>query len=232
MAVDTENNLWVASEYGLRKFAPGNNSTFTLYDSTNSPLPSGSLTDVEADPTGGIWVATFEGLARFNGITWTIYTQATTGWPGPLVTAVSRRPSDGLIAVATQQGSTFPYTGGVSIFNGTTWTHYTPDNSPLTHWQVVDVEFDGNGNLWASPYSQGVVQIMTGEPAGTPTPTPTATPTPTPTATITPTPTPSGTPTVTPTATPSATPRPTPTPRGTPPSRVRPTPRPRPSLPR
>jgi ligand-binding sensor domain-containing protein len=244
MTVDTENNLWVASEYGLRKFAPGNNSTFTLYDSTNSPLPSGSLTDVEADPTGGIWVATFEGLARFNGITWTVYTQATTGWPGPLVTAVSRRPSDGLIAVATQQGSTFPYTGGVSIFNGTTWTHYTPDNSPLTHWQVVDVEFDGNGNLWASPYSQGVVQIMTGEPTGTPTPTPTATPTttptvtptPTPTATVTPTPTPSGTPTVTPTitptATPSATPRPTPTPRGTPSPRVRPTPRPRPSPPR
>ena len=59
MAVDTENNLWVASEYGLRKFAPGNNSTFTLYDSTNSPLPSGSVTDVEADPTGGVWVATF-----------------------------------------------------------------------------------------------------------------------------------------------------------------------------
>src|SRR4029078_9285009 len=235
-----------ASDYGLRKFAHGNNSTFTLYDPTNSPLPSGSLTDVESDPTGGIWVATFEGLAHFNGNTWTVYTQATTGWPGPLVTAVSRRPSDGLIAVATQQGSTFPYTGGVSIFNGTTWTHYPPDNSPLTHWQVVDVEFDGNGNLWASPYSQGVVQIMTGEPAGTPTPTatatatptttPTVTPTPTPTATMTPTPTPSGTPTVTPTitptATPSVTPRPTPTPRGTPPSRVRPTPRPRPGPPR
>ncbi|MDQ6655958.1 MAG: dockerin type I domain-containing protein, partial [Verrucomicrobiota bacterium] len=162
MAVDTQDNLWVASEYGLRKFAPGNNSTFTLYDSSNTPLPSVSMTDVKADPTGGIWVATFEGLGRFNGAAWTIYNQASTGWPGPLVASVARRASDGLIAVATQQGSTSPYTGGVSTFNGTSWTHYTPQNSPLTHWQVNAVEFDANGNLWASCLSEGVVQIMIG----------------------------------------------------------------------
>ena len=40
MCVDTENNLWVGSEYGLRKFPAGNNSTFTPYDTSNSPLPS------------------------------------------------------------------------------------------------------------------------------------------------------------------------------------------------
>ncbi len=244
MTVDTDNNLWVASEYGLRKFEAGNNTTFTLYDTSNTPLTSAGMTDVEADPNGGIWVGTYEGFARFDGTTWTLYNQANTGMPGTVVADVARRASDGLIAIASNQGSTFPYTGGVSTFDGATWTHYTPENSPLTHWQVVAVEFDGNGNLWASAMSEGVVQIMTGEPTGTPTPTPTATPTatptvtptPTPTATITPTPTPSGTPTVTPTitptATPSATPRPTPTPRGTPPSRVRPTPRPRPSPPR
>ena len=88
--------------------------------------------------------------------------------PGTVVADVTRRASDGLIAIASYQGSTWPYTGGVSTFNGTTWTHYTPQNSPLTHWQVVAVEFDGNGNLWASAMSEGVVQIMIGEPAGTP----------------------------------------------------------------
>ena len=40
MTVDTEHNFWVGSEYGLRKFDAGNNSTFTLYDTSNSPLPS------------------------------------------------------------------------------------------------------------------------------------------------------------------------------------------------
>jgi hypothetical protein len=223
MTLDTNNNLWVASEYGLRKFEAGNNTTFTLYDTSNTPLSSAGLTDVEADPNGGIWVGTYEGFARFDGTTWTLYNQANTGVPGTVVADVARRSIDGLIAIASNQGSTWPYTGGVSTFNGTTWTHYTPQNSPLTHWQVVAVEFDGNGNLWASAMSEGVVQIMTGEPSGTPTPTPTATPTATPT--VTPSATPTATPTVSPTATPTATATPTVTPTAT----ITPTPRPTPS---
>jgi hypothetical protein len=101
-----------------------------------------------------------------------IYNQANTGMPGRIVYDVARRPSDGLIAIANNQPETFPHTGGVSTFDGITWRHYTPNNSPLTHWQVVAVEFDANGNLWASPLSEGVVQIMIGN---TPTPTPTPT---------------------------------------------------------
>jgi ligand-binding sensor domain-containing protein len=180
VAVDTANNLWVGSNYGLRKFAAGNNSTFTLYDTSNSPLPSAYILDVEADPSGGIWIGTAAGLVRFDGTNWMIYNQANTGMPGIVVADVARRSSDGLIAIASNQGSTWPYTGGVSTFNGTTWRHYTPDNSPLTHWQVVAVEFDANGNLWASPYSEGAVQIMLGN-----APTPTPTPTPPPTAQVT-----------------------------------------------
>ena len=154
MTVDTDNNLWVASEYGLRKFEAGNNTTFTLYDTSNTPLTSAGMTDVEADPNGGIWVGTYEGFARFDGTTWTLYNQANTGMPGTVVSDVARRSSDGLIAIASYQGSTWPYTGGVSIFGGATRTHFTPENSPLTHWQVVAVEFDGNGNCYSDSYSK------------------------------------------------------------------------------
>ena len=160
MAVDTADNLWVGSEYGLRRFAAGNNSSFTLYHNANSPLPGSYITDVEADPSGGIWVATDRGLARFDGNAWTIYTQANSGLPGSFVTDVTRRASDGLIAVSIQNGNL----GSVSTFNGSAWTHYTTANSPLTHPQVQAVEFDGNGNLWASAYGEGVVQIMIGAP--------------------------------------------------------------------
>jgi hypothetical protein len=220
MTVDAQNNLWVGSEYGLRKFVSGNNSSFTLYDPSNSPLPSGYILDLEADPSGGIWIGTAAGLVRFDGTTWVIYNQANTGMPGTVVYDVARRPTDGLIAIANNDPDHYPYRGGVSIFDGATWTHYTPDNSPLTHWQVVAVEFDANGNLWASPISEGVVQIMIGN---TPTPTPTATPS----ASPSPTGTPTGTPTATPSATPTATASPTSTPRPTPAPRSRPGPRPR-----
>jgi ligand-binding sensor domain-containing protein len=162
MTVYTENNLWVGSEYGLRKFVAGNNSTFTLYDTSNSPLPSAMILDVEADPSGGIWIGTAAGLVRFDGTNWMIYNQANTGMPGTVVYDVTRRASDGLIAIASNQPSTYPYTGGVSTFDGTTWTHYTMENSPLPHWQLVAAEFDTKGNLWASPMSEGVVQILIG----------------------------------------------------------------------
>jgi len=162
MSVDTANNLWVGSEYGLRKFVAGNNSTFTLYDTSNSPLPSAMILDVEADPSGGIWIGTAAGLVRFDGTNWMIYNQGNTGMPGTVVYDVARRASDGLIAIANNQPSTWPYTGGVSTFDGATWTHYTMDNSPLPHWQVMAAEFDTKGNLWASPMSEGVIQIIIG----------------------------------------------------------------------
>ena len=43
------------------------------------------MLDVEADPSGGIWVGTYAGLVRFDGTTWTIYNQANTGMPGTVV---------------------------------------------------------------------------------------------------------------------------------------------------
>jgi hypothetical protein len=162
MTVDIANNVWVASNYGLRRFAPGNNKTFTEYFQYNSPLPSDYILDLMPDPSGGIWIGTTAGLVRFDGTNWTIFDQANTGMPGISVTGIARRPSDGLLAVASIQPSVYPYTGGVSTFDGNNWAHYTPQNSPLPHWQVVAVEFDINGNLWASPLSNGVVQIMIG----------------------------------------------------------------------
>ena len=75
MAVDTQGNLWVASEYALRKFAPGNNTTFTQYDTSNTPLPSDGMLDVLADPSGGIWLGTYAGPSAVS-----------TGQPGPPTT--------------------------------------------------------------------------------------------------------------------------------------------------
>lgn len=170
MTVDTAGNLWVASDFGLRRFAAGDNANYTLFHQDNSGIPDGTTNDVIADPRGGIWVATALGLGRFDGTNWTTYNRANTGMPGVTVVDVTRRASDGLIAIASIQPGTFPYTGGVSTFDGQSWTHYTPSNSPLTHWQVVAVEFDRDGDLWVSPTSEGLVEIKIGNRAGAPAP--------------------------------------------------------------
>ena len=61
------------------------------------------ILDLVADPSGGIWIGTAAGLVRFDGINWMIYNQANTGMPGTVVYDVARRPSDGLIAIASNQ---------------------------------------------------------------------------------------------------------------------------------
>ena len=73
---------------------------------------------VEADPSGGICVATGAGLVRFDGANWTIYNQGNTGMPGKVVSDVARRPSDGLIAIANNEGSNFPYHGVLAHLMG------------------------------------------------------------------------------------------------------------------
>lgn len=46
--------------------------TFDVY---NSPLPSNRVNAIAVDDNGVGWIATDSGLARFDGINWTIYTE-------------------------------------------------------------------------------------------------------------------------------------------------------------
>ena len=154
MTTDSQGNLWILTYVQLHRRTP--QGQWTTWDSTNSPLPLGSLFALENDPSGGIWIGTRAGLHHFDGTTWALVTQAQAGWPGPYVFDIAQR-DDGLLAVATQRPDVWPYTGGVSFRDSGTWTHHTPQNSPLTHWQVVRVMFDNTGDLWISPMSEGVM---------------------------------------------------------------------------
>jgi len=160
VATDSDGKLWVLTYVQLhRRNADG---TWSTWDSTDSPLTLGSLFDIEPDSGGGMWVGVQGKLLHFDGSIWTTVTQAQAGWPGDNVTGVAVRVSDGLLAVTTQEPETWPYTGGVSVYDGSGWTHWTPQNSPLTHWQCSAPEFDKSGHLWVSAMSEGVVQIFLG----------------------------------------------------------------------
>ncbi|MEW6249458.1 MAG: two-component regulator propeller domain-containing protein [Planctomycetota bacterium] len=159
ITTDAAGTLWVLTYVQLHRWNA--NGTWSTWDSTNSPMTLGSLHDIEPDRTRGVWLGMEGKLLHFDGATWTTITQAQAGWPGTNVTGVAMRRSDGKLAVTTQQPSTWPYTGGISLreSNGV-WTHYTTANSPLTHWQVSAPHFDARGNLWASAMSEGVVQLI------------------------------------------------------------------------
>jgi ligand-binding sensor domain-containing protein len=161
ITTDAAGTLWVLTYVQLHRW--NSDGTWSTWDSSNSPMTLGSLFDLEPDPTSGVWLGVAGKLLHFDGTTWTTITQAQAGWPGPSVTGVAVRRTDGTIAVTTQQPDSWPYTGGISVRqNDGSWTHYTTANSPLTHWQDSAPHFDAQGHLWASAMSEGVVQLLMG----------------------------------------------------------------------
>jgi len=96
--------------------APG----WSTFDSTNSALPDSWIGPMAADNQGGLWVATSQGLAYYDGATWKAYTSATTGI------------GDGTIngMVVDQQGDVWcAASDGVHRFNGGSWS--------MTSWQDI-----------------------------------------------------------------------------------------------
>lgn len=71
MAVDKNNNIWIATfSGGLVKFDGANWST---YNRANSDLPSNYVNAIVFDSIGNIWVGTDGGLAKFDGNNWTVF---------------------------------------------------------------------------------------------------------------------------------------------------------------
>jgi ligand-binding sensor domain-containing protein/signal transduction histidine kinase len=72
IAEDREGNLWVGTkEGGLNRLRDGR---FTCFTRTNG-LPGNSISALEVDSGGVLWVATSGGLARFHGSKWTRYSK-------------------------------------------------------------------------------------------------------------------------------------------------------------
>lgn len=64
---------------GLAKFDGQN---WTVFDTSNSPLPHNDHSGLAVDPDGNMWSGTEGGLAKFDGTAWTIYTRSNSALPG------------------------------------------------------------------------------------------------------------------------------------------------------
>lgn len=72
--IDSENNLWFATESGLCKYYPAK-KIFRTYTTKNG-LPSNFIFKILEDKLGNLWVTTTKGLVRFNPLSesCTVYT--------------------------------------------------------------------------------------------------------------------------------------------------------------
>lgn len=96
IAVDVNGNVWAATFRGLARRPAGNgpNDPWDTFDSSNSGLTDDAVTAVAAEPTGGVWVGTFEGgLFFFDGINWTNFNTANSPLGDNFVTSLAVDPA-------------------------------------------------------------------------------------------------------------------------------------------
>ena len=110
-------------------------------------IPDDRVHDIEFDIENHVWIATENGLARYDRHgSWTTFQKNTIG-----------NTQDHYVSLATDKNSHYiwaVYTsvqtidGGIVKFDGNTWTTYNTSNSNLPTTQITDIEVDLQGNVW------------------------------------------------------------------------------------
>jgi ligand-binding sensor domain-containing protein len=119
---------------------------WTTFNTGNSPLPSNYIEQVFMDNDGALWVVPENGgILKYNG-SWTTYTTANAPLSSNDVNSIAQH-SDGTYWIGTGNGASGG--GGVSRFDGTNWTTWTPANANLPfNIFVPDIAIASDGTPW------------------------------------------------------------------------------------
>lgn len=122
----------------------------TLFDGRHG-LPGNQIYSIDQSPDGYLWVATNNGLARFDGYAFEDLTpRIHPPLNSPLFIGLSAVTADSVAAVArggSTDGSDILFVQGDSLVR-----HGSPDNSVMT---LNKFTRDGAGRLWGVPASEG-----------------------------------------------------------------------------
>ena len=144
------NFIWVCTEGGLVRLNKINGDIIT-YTKTNSGLPDNNVTAVIVDAGGVKWIGTAEGgLAKFNGVTWTVYNTSNSGIASNSVTCITHE--NNIKWIGTKQS-------GLSKFNNTSWTNYSKANSAIPSDYIFSILVDGSGNKWMGSIFDGLIKF-------------------------------------------------------------------------
>ena len=129
-----------------------------VYNTENSGLPYNSVEALAVDAQGTLWVGTGkfynvggEGLAKFDGETWTAYNTDNSGLPNNHIISLT----------IDDQGNIWMGTdgGGVAKFDGETWTVYDIFDTALSSGIVASLAIDDQANIWMGTDGGGVAKF-------------------------------------------------------------------------
>jgi hypothetical protein len=106
---------------------------WTFYTGADFGLPDNRFLRVFEDSKGNLWIGTYNGVVKYDGINKVIYNTGNSGLPSLTI---------GKIAEDSKGTMWFGTSGGVTKFDGATWTTLTTQNSSLPNNQVTKVSID------------------------------------------------------------------------------------------
>jgi ligand-binding sensor domain-containing protein len=178
VAVAPNGEVWVSIfEYGEENFATPvsrgtgvahfDGKTWTTYSTTDSGLPSNNVGPIAVASDGTVWFGIPGGVARFDGRAWTTYTEddgLAEGWISSIAVAPDGTVwfgAQGSISLDREGTVWVDDWGGVSHYDGETWTTYSiEDGLPPDFVQdivsIEDIAVAPDGTVWAANSSCGV----------------------------------------------------------------------------
>ncbi|WP_289030381.1 ligand-binding sensor domain-containing diguanylate cyclase [uncultured Paraglaciecola sp.] len=120
-------------------------SYFTETWNTGDGLPHNGINAISQTSDGYLWIATWGGLARFNGREFTIFSRGSSaGLPDSAVKSLTATPSGKLLVAGAR--------GGISERYKNQWSSGQPAETMINH-----AIYDNNQNLWLALEGQGLV---------------------------------------------------------------------------
>ena len=154
MLEDSESNLWFGTFKGVSRYDGEMWTTFTTADG----LADNYVIAILEDREGNSWFGTRRGVSRYDGEGWTTYDMGD-GLVNDWVHAILEDREGNLWFGTGSAGPdpSLPPDGGISRYDGETWTTYTIEDGLANDFVNVILE-DSEGDLWFGTGGGGVTR--------------------------------------------------------------------------
>lgn len=118
---------------------------------TRQGLPHNQVNAIAQTRDGYLWLGTWEGLVRYNGLEFQIFDRRNTPALKDNGIRSLRASADGAVVIGTSRG-------GVTIRRGDRWETWTKANG-LAQDEIMDAMLDRRDRLWVATESMGLTRI-------------------------------------------------------------------------
>jgi ligand-binding sensor domain-containing protein len=140
--LDAGDSIWIGTTGGVAIFRKLD-SLITYLNNSNSGLKDNSVTALERDIYGNIWVGTMRGnLVRYDGLNWSIFNSTNSILPGIKVESIH----------ADSLGSLWVASGYLFKFDGINWQVFYSTNTGESLFGISCITNDWNNHLWVGTF--------------------------------------------------------------------------------